>query len=66
VGGSQLTQGMIDADMLDELILFFMPILLGDGVPLFAKRETMKFFNLVESKAFPKGTLMVQYEKKKK
>jgi dihydrofolate reductase len=36
VGGADLVQQFLDARAIDELFLFTAPLLLGDGIPLFA------------------------------
>jgi dihydrofolate reductase len=36
VGGADLVRQFLDANALDELFLFTVPLLLGDGIPLFA------------------------------
>jgi dihydrofolate reductase len=37
VGGSQLQSALFDLDAIDRLQLGLVPVLLGDGIPLFAK-----------------------------
>ena len=61
-GGNVITQ-FIDLDLLDELIIAVIPILLGDGVPLFGKFGKLKKLTLTECKKFEKsGVVLLRYE----
>ncbi len=44
VDGGRTIQSLLDADLIDELIITRVPILLGDGVPLFGRmKRTLAF-----------------------
>ena len=61
-GGDVITQ-FIDLDLLDELNIAVIPILLGDGVPLFGKFSNLKKLRLTECKKFEKsGIAALKYE----
>ncbi len=46
VGGNTLLAPLLENDMVDELIIQIAPVLLGDGIPLFAQKEALKRFRL--------------------
>ena len=46
IGGNTILAPLLDADMVDQMIIQIAPVLLGDGIPLFALEETLKRFHL--------------------
>lgn len=55
-GGGQINTLLSNADLIDELIIFVMPIVIGDGIPLFGeglnkRMLTLKSCNTLESGA---------------
>lgn len=61
-GGSIITQ-FIDLDLLDELNIAVIPVLLGEGVPLFGKLGNLKKLTLRESRKLEKsGIVLLKYE----
>lgn len=62
-GGGNLITQFIDLDLLDELNIAVVPVLLGDGVPLFGRLSKMKKLRLAECKKFEKsGIVLLKYE----
>ena len=62
-GGGNLITQFIDLDLLDELNMAVIPVLLGDGVPLFGKISSSKKLELSESKKFEKsGIVILKYK----
>jgi dihydrofolate reductase len=62
VGGGQLIRALFDLQAIDELQLFTMPLLLGDGIPLFEKRPGgVVPLRLTELKQFPSGVAKLVY-----
>jgi dihydrofolate reductase len=60
VGGGALARQWIDERVLDELILFVVPLLLGRGVRLFGDtRETE--LELTEVRSYPSGFVELRY-----
>lgn len=49
IDGGATIQSFLQADLIDELIITTMPILLGDGVPLFGKLDKAVQWELVSS-----------------
>jgi dihydrofolate reductase len=61
-GGSVITQ-FIDLDLLDELDIALLPVLLGEGVPLFGKMDKLKRLKLAECTKFEKsGIVALKYK----
>ncbi|GAA6181527.1 dihydrofolate reductase family protein [Shimia sp. NS0008-38b] len=60
MGGGATQRAALDAGMFDELSLFVMPILLGDGLPCFAK-GTQRNLSLNNVAAKPGGILQIDY-----
>lgn len=52
VGGNTLLAPLLDADLMDTLIVQVAPVLLGEGIPLFTQKEELKRFNLIETKQY--------------
>ncbi|WP_129045665.1 dihydrofolate reductase family protein [Companilactobacillus metriopterae] len=49
VGGGEIITELIEADLVDELIIQIAPILLGDGNTLFKKLNSLRRFKLTET-----------------
>ncbi len=49
VDGGRTIQGFLEADLIDEMIITRVPILLGDGVPLFGSLPRVMKFRLVST-----------------
>lgn len=52
VGGNTVLAPLLDADMVDCLIVQVAPVLLGEGIPLFTQREGLRRFHLDEVKRY--------------
>lgn len=46
VGGNTILAPLLDADMVDSMIVQIAPVLLGAGVPLFTQKESLRRFRL--------------------
>jgi len=65
VGGPNLLASFLNEGQVDELIIFIMPILLGDGIPLFTNLETTPNILLQSTKAYENGVVELRYVIKK-
>jgi dihydrofolate reductase len=63
VGGGALVTSFLQLDAIDELHLFIIPTLLGEGVPLFPGKGIEAKFRLKESKTYENGGVMLVYER---
>jgi dihydrofolate reductase len=62
-GSAQLVQGLIAADLLDELRLMVFPVVLGGGKRLFANDGQKKPLKLASAETVGDGISLVTYEK---
>ncbi len=63
MGGGELARSFLQADLVDELYLGVVPVLLGQGIPLFPSGFPQRNFTLVENKTFSKGLISLKYKR---
>jgi dihydrofolate reductase len=61
VGGATLATQLLEAGLLDELLLFVHPVILGSGRPLFDRLERPLDLELLERGEFAGGVTMSRY-----
>ena len=61
VGGATLATALLRAHLLDELLLFTHPVLLGTGRPLFDGLDEPLQLDLFEQRSFASGVTMHRY-----
>jgi dihydrofolate reductase len=63
IGGGQLNATVLNAGLLDEIILTYIPIILGKGIPLFSADTNEHKLKLIptENKLYRNGFLQVRY-----
>lgn len=61
VGGATLATQLLRAGLLDELLLFTHPSILGYGRPLFDDWDRPVDLDLIEQRSFPQGVTMHHY-----
>ncbi|MBX0333486.1 dihydrofolate reductase family protein [Pontibacter sp. HSC-14F20] len=63
IGGGQLNATVLNAGLLDEIILTYIPIVLGKGIPLFSAETEEHKLKLIptENKLYRNGFLQVRY-----
>ncbi len=64
VGGAQLNSLFLNNGLLDELRVYVMPIILGEGVSLFSDDAISKPLQLKSSREFNSGVIELIYELK--
>jgi len=62
-GSSTVTATLLDHDLVDEVLLFVYPVLLGKGKRWFAEGTPQRAFELASSQALPSGIVMNVYKK---
>jgi dihydrofolate reductase len=60
-GSAQLTQGLIEADLVDELRLMVFPVILGSGKRLFGEMSDKRALRLTESRTVGEGIAILIY-----
>ena len=63
MGGGEIAREFLKADLVDELYLGIVPILIGEGIPLFPSGFPQRNFTLVENKTFSKGMISLKYKR---
>ena len=63
MGGGELGRDFLKADLVDELYLGVVPVLLGEGIPLFPGGFPQRDFELIENKTFSKGLIALKYKR---
>jgi dihydrofolate reductase len=61
VGGGESAHACFEAGVVDEIILTQVPVLLGDGLPLFLPRDSSDRLALRHSHAFSDGLVQLTY-----
>lgn len=61
MGGAELIGSFLDAGGIDELIVHVIPILIGDGIPLVARRHRSVALRLRSSRRFSDGVVRLHY-----
>lgn len=63
MGGGELARDFLKADLIDELYLGVVPVLLGEGIPLFPGGFPQRDFALMENKSYSQGLIALKYER---
>jgi len=63
MGGGELARDFLKADLVDELYIGVVPVLLGEGIPLFPSGFPQRNFSLVENKTFSRGLIALKYKR---
>jgi dihydrofolate reductase len=61
VGGATLATALLREGLLDELLLFTHPVILGGGRPLFDDQDRVVQLDLLEQASFEQGVTMHRY-----
>ncbi|AKB16962.1 dihydrofolate reductase family protein [Methanosarcina sp. WWM596] len=62
VGGSQLIKVFLEEDLVQDLIVFFVPVILGSGIPLFDQIQKEIGLKLINTERYESGLVRVEYE----
>ena len=61
VGGGALAASFQSQGLITEYIVTIIPVILGDGIPLFAPSGVNENLKLVEAKQYPTGLMQLRY-----
>lgn len=62
-GGGKLTAMLLEADLVDEMQISYIPVVLGKGIPLFPEQAKKSKWELMGSATYNSGILKVDYKK---
>ena len=62
IDGGKTIQGILNAGLIQEMIITKVPVLLGSGIPLFGELDSDKKLRLIESRSFDSGFVQSKYE----
>lgn len=63
IDGGTVIQSFLKEDLIDEMILSTIPVLLGDGIPLFGMLSGIMKFEYVKSEVFLDAITQVTYQR---
>jgi len=66
MGGGEIAREFLKADLVDELAIGVVPVLIGEGIPLFPAGFPQREFKLVENLTYSKGLIALKYERVRK
>jgi dihydrofolate reductase len=61
MGGGELAREFLKADLVDEVYIGVVPVLIGEGIPLFPAGFPERKFELIENKTYTKGMIALKY-----
>jgi dihydrofolate reductase len=62
IGGGKLNTLLLNERLIDEMIIFVIPIVLGDGIPLFGNTPIESKLEMIKSKAYSNGVIELNYK----
>jgi hypothetical protein len=63
MGGGELARDFLREDLIDELYLGLVPVLIGEGIPLFPAGFPQREFSLVENNTYSRGMIELKYKR---
>jgi dihydrofolate reductase len=66
MGGGELARDFLREDLVDELYLGLVPVLIGEGIPLFPAGFPQREFALVENNTYSRGMIELKYRRVRK
>lgn len=60
-GGAEVVNELLKEKLIDELIISVIPVLVGEGIPLFKAGRPEQDLKLVSSRSFKKGLVQLHY-----
>lgn len=63
MGGGEVARDFLRADLVDELHIGVVPVLLGEGLPLFPAGFPQRNFALIENQTFSRGLISLKYKR---
>ena len=64
VGGGEIAAGLLQAGLIDEMVLTVHPITLGQGVPLFERHGVETRWSVYSTRSYQNGLVQITYRKR--
>lgn len=61
VSGPTLASSYLDAGLVDEVGIYYVPVVVGSGTPMFANVKRTLVFERIEERAFANGLVYIRY-----
>ena len=61
MGGGEVIASFLDEGAIDEVIISVVPVFIGEGIPLLARRHRHTPLRLLSAKPFPDGVVQLHY-----
>jgi dihydrofolate reductase len=61
MGGGEIARAFLKADLVDELYLGVVPVLIGEGIPLFPPSFPQREFESLENNTYSQGMIALRY-----
>jgi len=65
IDGGKLIQSFLNEDLIDEMIITVIPVLLGEGIPLFSELRKELFFDCVKTKLYLNSVVQNHFIRKR-
>jgi len=62
LGGGVLTASLLEFNLIDKMILIYLPVMLSNGIPLFPKFNRKSNWKLIDNQSFENNILKVEYQ----
>lgn len=66
IDGGVTIQRFLQAGLIDRMVITVVPVLLGEGLPLFGRLSEQVRLDLLDSRAFPNGFVQLDYAVKRR
>jgi len=63
MGGGELARAFLNDDLIDEIELGMVPVILGEGIPVFPPGSPQRNFRLVANKTYSRGLVVLTYRR---
>lgn len=63
IGGAEIISLIHELSLIDEYLIFVMPVVLGNGISLFSGHPKKADLKLIEAKNYPSGVTLLHYRK---
>lgn len=65
IGGGQINTEFLNKGLIDELLIRIVPIVIGEGLPLFGNKPDEVIFELIRTETFSTGVIQLSYQPRK-